>query len=167
MASVPSSSHAAVFPVARVHKGLRRQTHRRVSRTAAVYMAAVLEYLTAELVEIAGNEVLDEKRRRIMPRHVRCAVHGDEELYVLTGAAIIPHASVREYIHPALWSAQQTKRERTRLEEWCADAEKNALEEHRREYGHGEASAEEDIKRHYKNMTASRIAEFEQLHKKV
>jgi histone H2A len=91
------------FPVGRVSRLLRKGRYApRVGKCAPVYLAAVLEYLTAEVLELSGNASKDLKCKRISPRHLTLAVRGDEELESVFGNATMPRGGVIPHIHKQL-----------------------------------------------------------------
>ncbi|CAL1382039.1 unnamed protein product [Linum trigynum] len=77
------------FPVGRVACFWKTGKYaERVGAGAPIYLAAVLEYLAAEVLELAGNAARDNKKTRVVPRHVQLAVRNDEELSKLLGSVI-------------------------------------------------------------------------------
>ncbi len=76
--STSSSSKAGLqFPVGRIGRYLRQGKYAtRMGAGAPVYLAAVLEYLCAEILELAGNAARDNKKTRIVPRHITIASGG-------------------------------------------------------------------------------------------
>ena len=98
-----SSRAGLQFPVGRVHRMLRKGNWTgRVGAGAPVYLAAVLEYLSAEVLELAGNAARDNKKSRIIPRHLQLAVRNDEELNKLLGGVTIRQGGVLPNIQAVL-----------------------------------------------------------------
>ncbi|KAJ6803721.1 uncharacterized protein M6B38_189600 [Iris pallida] len=91
------------FPVGRIGRFLKKGRYaQRVGSGAPVYLAAVLEYLAAEVLELAGNAARDNKKSRIVPWHLLLAVRNDEELGKLLAGVTIAHGGVLPNINPVL-----------------------------------------------------------------
>ncbi|KAJ1107011.1 hypothetical protein NDU88_004408 [Pleurodeles waltl] len=102
-AKTRSSRAGLQFPVGRVHRLLRKGSYaKRVGAGAPVYLAAVLDYLTAEILELAGNAARDNKKTRIIPRHLQLTIRNDEELNKLLGRVTIAQGGVLPNIQAVL-----------------------------------------------------------------
>ena len=98
-----SSRAGLQFPVGRIHRLLRKGNYaERVGAGAPVYLAAVLEYLAAEVLELAGNAARDNKKTRIIPRHLQLAIRNDEELNKLLSGVTIAQGGVLPNIQAVL-----------------------------------------------------------------
>ena len=107
--AVSKSAKAGLqFPVGRIARFLRQGRHaQRVGAGAPVYLAAVLEYLATEVLELTGNAAKDNKKSRIVPRHIQLAVRNDEELARLLANTTIAAGGVLPNIHVALLPSKE------------------------------------------------------------
>lgn len=80
-----------IFPVSRIDRFLRNGDYaERIGSGASVYMAAVLQYLIYDIVDIAGNAATSDNKRRIAPKHLQSAINNDSELHILLGGVVLP-----------------------------------------------------------------------------
>ncbi|KAJ8683061.1 hypothetical protein QAD02_018853 [Eretmocerus hayati] len=114
-ARISKSTKAGLqFPVGRILRHLKDGNYaERISPGAAVWTAAVLEYLAAELLELAGNAAADNKKNRINPRHVTLAIRNDEELDKLLRGVTIAQGGVLPHIERVLLPKKTGKHNKT------------------------------------------------------
>ncbi|RVW57088.1 putative histone H2A.1 [Vitis vinifera] len=74
---------------------------RPVCSSRSVFRVLVGTFL-ALVLELAGNAARDNKKNRIIPRHVLLAVRNDEELGKLLSGVTIAHGGVLPNINPVL-----------------------------------------------------------------
>merc|ERR1711988_1229797 len=103
-----SSKAGLQFPVGRIARFMKAGRYaQRIGAGAPVYCAAVLEYLAAEVLELAGNAAKDNKKPRIVPRHIQLAIRNDEELNRLLSSTTIAAGGVLPNIHVYLLPPKQ------------------------------------------------------------
>ncbi|XP_030868229.1 uncharacterized protein [Gorilla gorilla gorilla] len=112
-AKTHSSRAGLQFSVGRVHRLLRKGNYAKWVRAGApVYLEAVLEYLTAKILELAGNAARD-KKTRLIPRRLQLAIH-DEKLNKLLGKVTIAQGGVLPNIQASeMARTKQTARKST------------------------------------------------------
>ena len=70
-----------LFPVGRLNRLIKQGRYsERSSSSAGAFMAGVLEYLTAEIIELGGNVAEQHKKKTIAPKHLNLGVQSDDEL---------------------------------------------------------------------------------------
>ncbi|KAL5278118.1 hypothetical protein ACFFRR_003019 [Megaselia abdita] len=86
-----------------IRRNLRKGKFAKTIRVgSAVYMAAVLEYLVAEVLELSGNVARANKKSSITPRHVLLGIRTDEELNALCKSVTFPQSGTLPFIHKVL-----------------------------------------------------------------
>jgi len=100
------------FPVTRFKTILQKHAPKgaRIGEGAPVYLAAVMEYLTAEMMELGGNVARYHKKTNINPRHLQLAVGDDEELNEMLGKHHIIGGGVMPNIHAVLLPDKKKKK---------------------------------------------------------
>jgi histone H2A len=88
------------IPVGRIHRFLKKVGYAdRVGAGTPVYMAFVMDFLTAEVFELAGNAARHSKETGIFPWHIQLAARSGNELNMLLGGVAIAAGGVLPNIH--------------------------------------------------------------------
>ena len=99
-----SSRADLTFPVGRLTRMIKQGKYSsQTSVGAGVFMAAVLEYLTSEILELAGEHTKKSKTIRMTPRHLQLAIRNDEELNKVMCEAMIANGGVVPGVNPKLF----------------------------------------------------------------
>ena len=89
----PESKHHKLdleFPIGRIGRMLRRGSYfKRISDLTPIYMAAVLELLTGEVLDLAAIKAKEEGRQRIVPTNIFTGIQQDKGLVDLFSNIII------------------------------------------------------------------------------
>lgn len=83
VAQTRSSRAGLIFPVNKIQKRLNFKY--KTTLGAAIYMAAVCQYIATELVEICGDAAQKKQSRLIRRKHIKSALRQDAEMLILTG----------------------------------------------------------------------------------
>ena len=90
---------------------LRKKVGGRVSAGTKIALTAILEYITAEVTEIAGNCAKDCKHKRIVLRDIMLGVRTDVELSKLFQAGTFARSGVVPNIQAALMPKKKIAKE--------------------------------------------------------
>ena len=83
------------FPVARIRTRMRKfMANKTVTKHGAIFLAAEMEYILAEVVDLAGNMMESDKRKTLQGRHLFKAVQDDAELNNFFGKGLIHEGGV-------------------------------------------------------------------------
>uniref|UniRef100_A0A0X3NLS3 Histone H2A n=1 Tax=Schistocephalus solidus TaxID=70667 RepID=A0A0X3NLS3_SCHSO len=111
-----STRSGILFPVSRVLRFLRASKLMRVHRisvSAAVYLAAALEYMTSELLDLAGNVAKAANRKLLTPRFIMIAAKSDSEISKMLHQVTFPFSGVQLAVLPQLLPKTKSKAKRT------------------------------------------------------
>merc|ERR1712093_417828 len=75
---------------------------KRVSKSAAIYLASAIEYCVSEMLELATKTAAKAKKQTLKPRHIALAVRNDDELNRLLANVTIASGGVVPNVHPAI-----------------------------------------------------------------
>eukprot|EP01053_Blabericola_migrator_P009211 Blabericola_migrator_1__9210@NODE_493_length_8037_cov_350_734128_g378_i0_p7_GENE_NODE_493_length_8037_cov_350_734128_g378_i0NODE_493_length_8037_cov_350_734128_g378_i0_p7_ORF_typecomplete_len164_score32_35Histone/PF00125_24/4_6e15Histone/PF00125_24/1e03CBFD_NFYB_HMF/PF00808_23/0_006Histone_H2A_C/PF16211_5/1e04Histone_H2A_C/PF16211_5/0_016_NODE_493_length_8037_cov_350_734128_g378_i037504241 len=123
-----SEKAGLTFPISRIERSLKYgRFAKRIGHGAPIFMAAVLEYLVTEVLEISADEAKKHGKQRIIPKFVQLAVRSDEELSQFLGNVIIANGGA--FSDSNAYSAGPTKKKKSSPKAQQSDDEEEAMSE--------------------------------------
>ena len=87
------------FPISRIQNRMRKlNANKTVTGNSAVFLAAELEYIAAEICDLAGNMCMDAGQKTLSQKHLFEAINGDAELSKIFAAGIIHEGGVKKTV---------------------------------------------------------------------
>ena len=81
-----------------------------MGKGGAVFLAAVLQYLSSEILEMAGENAMEKKRTIITPKNIMHAIRNDEELNKLFAHVQVSDGGNKQHIDPFLFANKKGKK---------------------------------------------------------
>ena len=79
-----------LFPVSKIGRSLKKDGRvKRVGAASSVCLATVLEYVTAELLDLATRKCKKGGRKRVAPQDIVSAIRSDPELHRLLSGHVL------------------------------------------------------------------------------
>lgn len=116
--AVSKSKKAGIFfPVSKFLNKMKKANPRLTVRSvSSVLLTSVIEYLVAEILELAGNVSSQFHRKRITPRDIFLAIKTDEEFEKYFANTTLMQGGVIPRIHPDLIGTKKSRSARLKTE---------------------------------------------------
>ena len=112
------------FPVIRMKKFMEKlKANKNVNKQAAIFLAAELEYLTAEIADLASQACEQEKKQTIKATHLFKAIDGDDEIRRVLGKGIIHEGGTRQTVFDFKQKTQKQVNDAAKMAKLAKDEE--------------------------------------------
>jgi histone H2A len=109
-----STKLGLIWPIGRIHRYLKGTLVPRCSKESAVATAALLEFLTVFVLDKVGGVASQDKKTRILPRHLTLVRAANPEVADLI-QGVIREGGVAPHIEPALLEDPKKKKKVVKL----------------------------------------------------
>merc|ERR1712025_1344559 len=93
----------------------------RITKQSGIFLASVMEYIAAEILELSGNEATNRGRKRILPKDIMQAVHTDVEFVKLSPPKTTTFASGGKLYRPIPGCLLKSNVDKKEVGKWTFD----------------------------------------------